>query len=434
MSGRCRIAILCLLLASAGLHAADPVVLRMNIKPDRDIRVGQPVTLELAVLGLDSWANIPSLPGFSVDGAYLVRTESQGRRLSETIDGESYTGQGYRWLLVPQRAGVIEVPPTPVQVERKVFGAEGDTAVSELTTPPVSLQATVPPGAEGIENLVSTRKLTATQVYQPAQAAIRAGDGVTRTVTLEAQGVAGMALPPLLREAPAGLAVYPGEPEVHDKVNRNILESGVRVESVTYVPAESGQYTLPDIVVHWWDLAGKTLRTETLEGITLEVAMSAEPGGGDAAHGAVDHARWPRGPALGLFCLLAITLVVLAWRHVRPRWQRWRVRRADGEAARFRRFAHAAHAGDPAALQALLHWLDRLCDERPAQALAFVERYGDAGDPAVVERFLRARLVGTSAGDGTDVVRVFTVARKRCLAGRSRMASTKVGTLPGLNP
>ncbi|MEN8213736.1 MAG: hypothetical protein ABFR19_05170, partial [Pseudomonadota bacterium] len=61
--------------------AAEQVVIRTKVIPDSSIWVGQQVVLQLDILALDGWADSKRLPDFSVDGAYILRVESQGTRL-----------------------------------------------------------------------------------------------------------------------------------------------------------------------------------------------------------------------------------------------------------------------------------------------------------------------------------------------------------------
>ena len=158
-TGRVRVRLLlvaCTVLCAWGSAESPAILLRANIRSEGDLWVGQRLLLHVDVLGRDGWAQIPSLPPFEVPGAYVVRAESQGTRLSESVAGESYTGQRYQLSLYAQRAGAITVPPVPVVVEVKSWGAHSETTRKHMTTPEVTVEVRIPPGAEGVEGLVST--------------------------------------------------------------------------------------------------------------------------------------------------------------------------------------------------------------------------------------------------------------------------------------
>ena len=132
-------------------HAAEPLIVRTAISPESDVWVGQQVRLQLDLLALDAWAESSRLPHFEVDGAYLLRVESQGARLSETLEGRSYSGQRYEWLLYPQRAGKIRISPAQLEARVKNFGAEGAAEVVSRATPELSFTARLPAGAEHLQ-------------------------------------------------------------------------------------------------------------------------------------------------------------------------------------------------------------------------------------------------------------------------------------------
>ena len=99
---------------------AGDVVLRTAVEP-AEAWVGQRVVLQIDVLGEDGWAQISRFGDMDLPGAYLVRTDSQGARLQDTIDGVSYTGQRYEVSIYPQLAGVIE-EAAPMRKERLLGG------------------------------------------------------------------------------------------------------------------------------------------------------------------------------------------------------------------------------------------------------------------------------------------------------------------------
>ena len=116
--------------------AAEPIILRTSVTPE-EAWLGQKVVLHVDVLARDGWAQLKKVGDAEVGGAYLLRLESQGTRLSETIEGDTYTGQRYERMLFAQRAGEITVPPLPVDVEVKTWGAGADSRIHRMSTPQI---------------------------------------------------------------------------------------------------------------------------------------------------------------------------------------------------------------------------------------------------------------------------------------------------------
>ena len=88
---------------------AGDILLRTTVTP-QEAWVGQRVVLQVDVLGEDGWAQISRFGEVDLSGAYLIRTDTQGSRLQETIGGVAYTGQSYEFSIYPQLAGTVTVP------------------------------------------------------------------------------------------------------------------------------------------------------------------------------------------------------------------------------------------------------------------------------------------------------------------------------------
>ena len=195
--------------------AADAVILHAAVTPE-EAWVGQKVVLHVDVLAKDGWAQLRKVADAEVDGAYMLRLESQGTRLGETIEGASYSGQRYEFMLFAQRDGKLTIPPAPVDVEVKTWGAGGGTRIERMSLPGVEFIARTPPGAAGLHGLVSTSSLKAKQNWNPETASAMVGDAIKRTITLRAEDVSGMAFAPMQYSEIEGVGIYPNEPAVDD--------------------------------------------------------------------------------------------------------------------------------------------------------------------------------------------------------------------------
>ncbi|MEN8007010.1 MAG: hypothetical protein ABFS42_08335 [Candidatus Krumholzibacteriota bacterium] len=397
--------VLAVLMLGSGLaFSAEDIVLRTSMTPEV-AWVGQRVLLHVDVLAADGWAQIAKAGDLEIPGAYVLRTESQGTRLNETIGGKALMGQRYEISLYCQRAGRVDIPAMPVTVAVKQWGAQPAETRRELRTPPTHVTCKVPPGAEGIRGLISTTGLSAGQVWSAQPDTVDLGDAITRTVTLRAEDVSAMAFPPMQHPEREGLGVYPGEPSVADETNRGALR-GERVETVTYVFEQPGEVILPDIVLPWWNIKAQTLRQIELPGLALVVV--GEPVQ-EAASVAVE--EQPAGSRGLLLIGVAVTAIVALGfglgRVVHPRWRRWRNLRRESEAAYFKRLESALRGGDPAAISgAMMRWLDRL----------------DPGMwPARLDLFLHDH--------GDDATRAAAGALAHCLAGGEKF--TEIRTLGG---
>jgi hypothetical protein len=357
-------------LASPG---AEAVFARASLDPT-NAWVGQRVLLHVDVLGKDGWAKLAKDPTPEVAGAHVIRTESQGIRLNESVGGMSYSGQRYTFSLFPRRSGDLTVPAMSLPVVVQTYGAGGGAASHTCTTPAITLGVALPEGAPTTSDLVATPRLTVVQNWEPgATNQMPVGQALTRTVTVSAEDVAAMALPVMLDAPVAGTGMYPAQPKLTDQSDRGSL-TGTRLERVTYMLQTDGTVIMPDITVTWFDLKSQALRHETVAGMRLTVIpAAATAGSGGDAEG---RGWWGIVLAASILALGGVTV----WRLIRHRSRRpSRSVPEPSERDRFRTFRHACHTGGPRAmLTALMAWLDGLEPPVPgAQRLDhFVARYG----------------------------------------------------------
>lgn len=104
------------------------------------------------------------------------------------------------------------------------------------------------------------------------------GEPITRTITLTAQGLSAAQLPPLTIEEQSGIKYYPDQPQTEDAVGSAGI-TGTRTESYAIVPTRAGSFTLPAVVVSWWDTEANRIREVSLPIQTIQVA----PAEGQAA-------------------------------------------------------------------------------------------------------------------------------------------------------
>ena len=356
-------------LSSAGVLAAEEIILRTAVTPE-EAWVGQKVVLHVDVLAKDGWAQLKKVTEVEVEGAYLLRLESQGTRLSETIDGDSYTGQRYDFMLFAQRDGKITVPPVPVDVEIKTWGADGGSRIERMSLPLVEFVTRTPPGAQGTRGLISTSNLSASQEWNPETESPVVGDAIKRRITLRAEDVSGMAFAPTLHNEMENLGIYPGEPTVDDKFARGDL-TGTRVETVTYVVERAGDFELPSVELSWWNIDTQELQHIVLPGLALQVT-----GGPAVASQANERSSWS---ALIALLVVVVALLVFGGRLLAG-WTAWRQARNETEAAYFRCIRRSARNGDQnAVLRDTMRWLDRINnDSQVARLDLFMQKYGDS--------------------------------------------------------
>jgi hypothetical protein len=424
-------AVLISLLSAAYVQAAEDIVFRTSVTPE-DAWVGQQVLLQVDVLAKNGWAQLKKITETEVQGAYMLRLETQGTRLSETIDGESYTGQRYEFMLFTQRDGDFLVPSMPVDVEVRAYGAGGGPEIHRMSLPGVEFAARTPPGAEGIRGLISTTNLTATQSWSSDDDNASVGDALKRAVTLRASDISAMAFTPLLHPEIDSVAIYPEQASVEDKFARGDL-TGTRVETATYVFEQAGDVEIPGIALSWWDIQSEQLRRIDLPGLSLQIA--ANPLLNSAVD--ADIASQPRKQEMWTVLFVIGLLAALAFRfgsRLLQHWAKWRRSRNESEPAYFRKVMRSSKSGDRKAfLRDTMRWLDRINPTSlPARLDDFVKRYGNTKTQEVASHFLRDLENGQDGSPVRALAKGLKVARAswQKSLGANRKSSDR---LPHLN-
>ncbi len=412
-------------------QAADDLLFRSNVTPE-DPWVGQQTLLKIDVLAKDGWAQLKKVGDLQIDGAYVMRLESQGTRLNEVIDGDSYTGQRYEFMIFAQRDGDLTLPATPVDVEITRWGAGGGKNLQRMSLPVVEFTARTPPGGEGLHGLISSSSLTASQDWSPATDDAKVGDAIQRSITLHVEDVSGMAFAPLQHTEIDSVGIYPGEPTVEDKFNRGDL-SGTRTEKVTYVFESTGDIQLPAIVFSWWNVRTSELQQVELPGRSLQVAAGVQSESATAAGAVVDQKSEPAWLVFGAVAIAAVFTLLFGGGLMR-RLAAWREARKESEAAYFRQVVASSRTGDQAAvLRCTMRWLDRInTSSEPARLDQFLLKYGDEQTRKAASELSSALGSPTDKSHATLLTNGLKHARTRWLRAQKQRKQVEA-VLPALN-
>ena len=260
-----------LCLVSTAVFAAEPE-LRVNaiLQPANNIMVGNLVELHLDIV-TDTWfTDAPTLPDLKLPGALVMPPDGHAEHLIQTIDGKSFSGLRYSYLITPNQAQGFDIPALTVQ-------ATPGQATHPISTQsqPLHFSATQPPGFAPGEPVLVAQALRLTQKTITSATPLKVGDSMTRELTLQADGALGMSLPTPNQADIDGLRRYPKAPQVGNLTDsRGGFIGGQRIDSVTYRIDQQGHYSLPAVEVKWWDAGSQQTRTASVPAITFEAVAN----------------------------------------------------------------------------------------------------------------------------------------------------------------
>lgn len=236
----------------------------------------------------------PTLP--TADGMPLV-ADGAWRMFPRTFGNQRYRVIERRFVLRPQREGVITIPPVTVMAAQPGTAPDAARRV-EVRSAPISV--TVQPRPAGAQGwFLPARAVMLTRTWSTPLAEAKVGVALTSKIHLAALGASANQLPTLAVPAPDSVRQYVEETRRAPAIIEG--EPGALMEmEVSVVPTETGSVTLPAIPVPWWNTATGRAELAILPEQTFTVAPApagtAPASGGLAARPALPS---PAPPAIG---------------------------------------------------------------------------------------------------------------------------------------
>jgi len=395
---------LLIILFSPLTQAAEPeLIVQAHLDPATQIMVGSVVQLQVDVL-TDSWfTSAATLPDLKLPGALVLSPGGEAQHLNQTLNGKSFSGLRYSYLITPNQAQGFDIPALTVR-------AKPGQASTELSaqSQPLHFAASQPPGFNPGEPVLVAQALRFSQTVVPSANPLKVGDSFTRTLILQADGALAMALPAPALDQVDGLSRYVKTPQVSNLGDgRGSITGGQRIDSVTYRIDTEGRHALPAIRVKWWDSSSQTTTTAEASAVTFDAI--AAPAAAPVFSLSEDlkrlgqHSRAHLSQYTVGLVILLLTAIALGY-FGRPWWQRARVRIQQRRSARQAAWEQSATYawrqipgqldGQPSQLGALYLWARRsrlglsIAGLGPATQRLLSDRYGrQSADPQALRQF-----------------------------------------------
>jgi hypothetical protein len=208
----------------------------------------------------------------AVENALIERLGDEVR-YTTTRHGRPYQVIERRYVILPERSGELQIPAvrfegqvrSPVSLPNMMqqgnsllddfFGnspLRGQGRQVRSGSEPVTLEILArPDGLAGNWLPAEEIKLHDSWTENPPQ--LRAGEPVTRTITVEARGLTGSQIPVLEPGEPADTRLYPEQPVIESRTDGNKV-FGFSRQSFTYIPDRDGKLRVPPVELAWWNI------------------------------------------------------------------------------------------------------------------------------------------------------------------------------------
>ena len=188
------------------------------------------------------------------------------------------------YIIYPRKAGTLEFEPSVFKGSLASSRRRNDfqmnmfragTRVNAYSAK-ASIEVKAKPADYPSEHWLPATDLTVNiNLSQPAEA-LKAGEPVTVTIALMAEGLKAEVLPEVTLDLPAGIKSYPEKPTFRtDKVRNGMV--GLRQEKVVLIANEVGEYILPELKIPWWNVTEDKLNFAKLDPVVLKVALGSMP-------------------------------------------------------------------------------------------------------------------------------------------------------------
>jgi hypothetical protein len=218
----------------------------------------------------------------------IVEQLGAEKRSTTMRHGQQYNVIERHYAIAPEKSGALHIPPASfrgsavVAQDRRDNAFPGDDLMDRLmrNTPfandpffkgslgggmgfgnagqPVSARGREialdvqprPAGAQG--NWLPAEQISLHDSWEDNPPQLKAGEPATRTITIDAKGLAASQILPLSLAQPGNARVYPEAPDNQSRTDGNAIY-GTSKQSVTYIPTAQGTLDIPPIELTWWN-------------------------------------------------------------------------------------------------------------------------------------------------------------------------------------
>lgn len=270
--------------------------IRMTVKPEKQSATTDKANLlmELETSTQNTWvqgqiivtARLLSATNISQFAISKLKTNNMDLVIEKLGDDKRYQTQrgntAYlvferKFAIFPQQAGSLQIEPFLGEVE-VVSGASSyfdpfrrKTSIKRARSKAIDITvAGIPKQFTGKTWLPAT-ELKLVEEWSAKPGTFKAGEPVTRTLSLLANGLTSAQLPELSIASVKNLKQYPDKPLLKDnKQDDGII--GIRQEKIAVIPTEKGSYTLPAIEIPWWNTNTGQMEVARIAAQTIQVS------------------------------------------------------------------------------------------------------------------------------------------------------------------
>ena len=214
----------------------------------------------------------------------VVEKLGEDSQYNTKIKGITYLVTERKYALFPQQSGTMTIEPLVLTADIIIqnprsrfdsFFSQQQTQTKRILSKKITLEVLPFPANFKAHHWLPAQQIELKQTWSNSALQVRAGEPITRTLTLLAKGVTSSQLPDLASiEHKSALKIYPDKAMINDQSNANGIVS-IREQKIAFIPPTIGSFDLPAINIPWFNTQTQKMETAQLPAVTI-VAIAAE--------------------------------------------------------------------------------------------------------------------------------------------------------------
>lgn len=206
----------------------------------------------------------------------LIEVAGSERSYDALLNGRTYNVVERVYAIFPQESGEVTISPARFEARilrdgritgRKVFESEAQTIrVLPIPEPPADF-----PNATWLP----ARDLQLEDNWSRQPDDLKAGEPITRVITIRALGQLETQIPAIEPPTVDGVNVYPDRPELSRELEPGGIR-GIRKDQYAIIGVEAGRMTLPPLRLPWWDVEAGEWKVAELPERSISILPTRE--------------------------------------------------------------------------------------------------------------------------------------------------------------
>lgn len=194
------------------------------------------------------------------------------RTFNTVINGKQFGVYERRFAIFPETTGELVIPGQrfSAQVSNPYDRWSRGRAVNIVNKPITLNVLSIPANYPSQATWLPARKLTLEERFSSDPNSWKAGEAVTRTFILKAEGIPGSQLPEIKLPVVDGLRYYPDQIR-HEEGHNEQGVTGTAEQAIALVASRPGTLVLPEVRIPWWNTERNQLEYAILPAHRIEV-------------------------------------------------------------------------------------------------------------------------------------------------------------------